>query len=110
MNRSRMGWLAAVVIHAQIQSGDGTLLRVTDPRSGGWRWLVLAHVFLAEYGRYPEKIIRRGSALGWKGCGYWGKAGSKNANREISEELMSGNPHGHWGIMGRGENQPKNFP
>ena len=66
--------------------GIWTLLRVTDPRSGGGRWLV--HRFLAEYGRVREKIIRAHSALGWEGRGYWGKVGSKNGNLPESGKLI----------------------
>ena len=64
-------------------------------RSGGWRWLGLAHVFLAEYGRVPEKIIRAHSALGWEGRGYWGKAGSKIGNWLKSGKLILRNPRKH---------------
>ena len=73
--RSRMARPAGAVCCTRARFGGWTLLRVTDPRSEGRRWLV--HGFLAEYGRSAEKIIRAHSALGWEGRGYWGKAGSK---------------------------------
>ena len=37
-------------------------------------------VFLADYGRGLEKIIRAHSALGLQGCGYWGKVRLKIEN------------------------------
>ena len=55
--------------------------------SAGDGW-VFAHMFLAEYGRVPEKIIRAHSALGWKGRSYWGKVGSKNGNLVKSGKLI----------------------
>jgi len=64
-------------------------------RSGGWRWLGLAHVFLAEYGRGSEKIIRAHSALGWEGRGYGGKAGSQIENSKKSGKLILRNPRKH---------------
>ena len=59
-----------------------------DGRVRGGDGLDLAHVFLAEYGRVPEKIIRAHSALGWEGRGYWGKVGSKVGNFEKSGKLI----------------------
>ena len=55
-------------------------------RADGRRWLV--HGFLADYGRYPEKIIRAHSALGWEGRGYWGKMRSKIEDWEKSGKLI----------------------
>ena len=51
-----------------------------DGRARGGDGLWMAHVFLGDYGRVPEKIIRAHSALGWEGRGYWGKAGLKIGN------------------------------
>jgi len=78
-------------------------------RSGG-RWLGLAHVFLAEYGRGLEKIIRAHSALGWEGRGYWGLWGLEIGNFEKSGKLILGNLHKHWVEMGWGEKVVGNFP
>ena len=67
-------------------------------------------MFLAEYGRVAEKIIRAHSALGWEGRGYWGKVGSENGNRVKSGKLILGNPYKHWGKMGWGEKGVGKFP
>ena len=56
------------------------------PRGGDG--LGLAHMFLAEYGRVLEKIIRAHSALGWQGRGYWGKMRSKIENWAESGKLI----------------------
>ena len=84
--RSRMARPAGGVSCTRARSGGWTLLRVTDPRSEGRRWLV--HGFLGDYGRSLKKIIRAHSALGWEGRGYWGKAGSKIENWLKSGKLI----------------------
>ena len=67
-------------------------------------------MFLAEYGRAREKIIRAHSALGWEGRGYWGKVGSKNENLVKSGKLILGNPRKHWAEMEASEKGVGNFP
>ena len=81
-----------------------------EGRARGDDGLGLAHVFLAEYGRVPEKIIRARSALGWEGRGYWGKAGSEVGIFEKSGKLILGNPRKHWVEMGSGGKGVGNFP
>jgi len=66
-----------------------------DGRARGGDGLGLAHVFLAEYGRVPEKIIRAHSALGWEGRGYWGLWGLKIGNWLKSGKLILRNPRKH---------------
>ena len=67
-------------------------------------------MFLAEYGRAREKIIRAHSVLGWEGRGYWGKAGLKNEHLVKSGKLILGNPRKHWAEMRPGGNVVGNFP
>ena len=70
----------------------------------------LVHLFLAEYGRGAEKIIRAHSALGWEGRGYWGKAGLEIGNWLKSGKLIYGNQHKHWVETGSGGKDVGNFP
>ena len=81
-----------------------------DVRAPGDDGLGLAHVFLAEYGRSAEKIIRAHSALGWEGRGYWGKAWSKIENWVKSGKLILANPRKHWVKTGSGGKRVGNFP
>ena len=67
-------------------------------------------MFLAEYGRSSEKIIRAHSALGWEGRDYWGKTGSKIEKLVKSGKLIYGNPHKHWVETGSGGKGVGNFP
>ena len=83
------------------------LLGLVIAAPGGWRWLGLAHVFLADYGRGSEKIIRAHSALGWEGRGYGAKGRgqkglweniqhpTRNAQHPMTEEVARGQK-GSW--------------
>ena len=81
-----------------------------EGRARGDDGLGLAHVFLAEYGRSAEKIIRAHSALGWEGRGYWGKTGSKIEILLKSGKLILRNHCKHWVEMGSGGKGVGNFP
>ena len=79
-------------------------------RARGGDGLGMAHMFLADYGRGAEKIIRAHSALGGEGRGYWGKPGLEIGNLLKSGKLILGNPRKHWGKTGSGGKGAGNFP
>jgi len=84
--------------------------RHSKGRARGDDGLGLVHMFLANYGRVPGKIIRAHSALGLQGRGYWGLWGLKIGKRAKSGKLILGNPRKHWVETGSGGNGVGNFP